>query len=251
MSKTKAKKDLVKSIAHIFFQHKGGIGKSTLASYFAEFKRYRGDDAALYDADPMNQSFAAYEGLQVKEVDLMLNDEVAKLKVDAFMEEMFFIKDDRPDVEFIIDVGASSYPALSKYFKENAVFDVLKDEGVTPYIHCPMVGGDMYKHTAVGFGSLASRFPSTKIVLWNNLYFGEIADADSIPFESTMLYQKHQHLIHAVVDTPHVDADDIKVKTQNSLLFNECTTNHFNRMQLRRINSYWKHLFENIDAAGI
>ena len=238
------------SKAHVFFQFKGGVGKSTLAAMFAEHKMERGVDIVALDADPMNQSLAAYEGLNVQIVNLLEDKTVSKHKVDDLMDSMFEIAEERADVEFIIDVGASSYPVISKYFEVNAVFDVLEEEGITPIVHCPMVGSDMYYDTAAGLASVIKRFPQTKIVLWLNSFFGEVCDVSRVPFEGTVLYEQCKKNIMGVVHIPQIDKEDIGIKTSNRLLFSDCSDEHFKRMALRRINAHWNKITTDIEQTG-
>ncbi len=237
--------------AHIVLQGKGGVGKSTISAFFAEFKMAVCTDTLLFDADPMNPSFAAYSELPVNVVDLMEDDEIAKHKFDDLLDYMFEQKDERPDVEFIIDIGTSSFPAFLKYAEDNDLFEVLRDEGIETILHCPMVGGDAYRDTAQKLSEIIERFPDCNIVAWKNTHFGDVSNLDGIPFEATSLYKNSKKNIIALIDIPKIDHRDIGIKTTNRLLFEDCSLDHFKRMELRRIKSFWQKLMTELDSSKV
>src|ERR1700721_1376864 len=59
---------------HLILQGKGGVGKSIVASWLAEFLIGRGQPVRCFDGDPVNRSLAQIKALNVEKLDL-LNDE--------------------------------------------------------------------------------------------------------------------------------------------------------------------------------
>ena len=244
------------SYAHFFLQHKGGIGKSVLAKFYAQYLAAMAKDSKNYDADPMNQSFAELKRLDVTELDLMDCGNITKKRFDVLSNDMAAVSAERPGVNFVIDTGASSYPVLSKYLEENQSFKMMKKlDNITAIIHCPMVGGDMYVHTAVGFASLTERFPDTQIVVWQNQKWGPVAASDGVPFQATELYKQHKKQVKAFIALPEskdllID-DDISFMLENHLTFEEIEEGDYPLMTKRRLKMYWDELCTSIDAAKI
>ena len=59
---------------HLILQGKGGVGKSIVASWLAEFLIGRGQPVRCLDGDPVNRSLGQIKALNVEKLDL-LNDE--------------------------------------------------------------------------------------------------------------------------------------------------------------------------------
>ena len=84
---------------HLVLQGKGGVGKSIVASWLAEFLIGRGQPVRCFDGDPVNRSLAQIKALNVEKLDL-LNDEgvVMRGRYDALInrfltEEAVFLVD--------------------------------------------------------------------------------------------------------------------------------------------------------------
>jgi CO dehydrogenase nickel-insertion accessory protein CooC1 len=58
---------------HLILQGKGGIGKSLVASWLAEFLIGRGQPVCCIDGDPVNRSLGQYKALGAEKLDLALS----------------------------------------------------------------------------------------------------------------------------------------------------------------------------------
>src|SRR5665213_132367 len=63
---------------HLILQGKGGIGKSVVASWLAEFLIGRGQPVCCIDGDPVNRSLGQYKALPVENLDLVNRDGVVQ-----------------------------------------------------------------------------------------------------------------------------------------------------------------------------
>jgi CO dehydrogenase nickel-insertion accessory protein CooC1 len=61
---------------HLILQGKGGVGKSVVASWLAEFLMGRGQPVRCIDADPVNRSLGQYQWLAAEKLDLVNQDGV-------------------------------------------------------------------------------------------------------------------------------------------------------------------------------
>jgi adenylylsulfate kinase-like enzyme len=57
---------------HLILQGKGGVGKSVVASWLAEFLMGRGQPVRCIDGDPVNRSLAQIKALNVEKLNLSL-----------------------------------------------------------------------------------------------------------------------------------------------------------------------------------
>ena len=62
---------------HLILQGKGGVGKSVIASWLAEFLISRGRQVRCIDGDPVNRSLSQYKALGAENLDLVNEDGLA------------------------------------------------------------------------------------------------------------------------------------------------------------------------------
>src|SRR5215469_16863891 len=84
---------------HLVLQGKGGVGRSVVASWLAEFLVEQGQTVRCLDGDPVNRSFAQFKALDVEKVDLLNQAGVVlRSRYDALLnrflrEEFVFVLD--------------------------------------------------------------------------------------------------------------------------------------------------------------
>src|ERR1700733_10960030 len=87
---------------HLILQGKGGIGKSVVASWLAEFLIGRGQPVCCIDGDPVNRSLGQYKALRAEKLDLVNQDGlVQRTRYDALLERFA-----TEDAVFVLDSGA-------------------------------------------------------------------------------------------------------------------------------------------------
>ena len=61
---------------HMILQGKGGVGKSFISSTLAQHKVAKGGNPLCIDTDPVNATFYGFKKLNVKQINVMNNDEI-------------------------------------------------------------------------------------------------------------------------------------------------------------------------------
>ena len=156
---------------HLVLQGKGGVGKSVVASWLAEFLIERGQPVRCIDGDPVNCSLSQHKAFSVEKLDLVNQDGVLqRTRYDSIVER--FATD---DAVFVVDNGATVFLPLWTYIVETDMFSVLRQAGRHVYVHVPISGGEMLNDTLLGFKTLAESAPERNLVLWINEHFGPVA----------------------------------------------------------------------------
>jgi len=63
---------------HLVLQGKGGVGKSVVATWLAEFLIDRGQPVRCIDGDPVNRSLGQYRAFNAERLDLLNQDGVVQ-----------------------------------------------------------------------------------------------------------------------------------------------------------------------------
>ena len=72
---------------HLILQGKGGVGKSVIASWLAEFLISRNRQVRCIDGDPVNRSLSQYKALGAENLDLVNEDGlIQRWHYDALVE---------------------------------------------------------------------------------------------------------------------------------------------------------------------
>lgn len=76
-----------KTAIHLVLQGKGGVGKSVVASWLAEYLIKRGKNVRCIDGDPVNRSLAQYKALNAEKLDLVSQAGlVVRARYDALIQ---------------------------------------------------------------------------------------------------------------------------------------------------------------------
>lgn len=234
---------------HFILQGKGGVGKSTLAIYFAQYLMDNNVKLRCVDTDPVNQSFSAVKALKATHLELIEDGTVNQSFFDGLIEEII-----SSDADYIIDNGASSFIPLASYIKENGTFELLAEHGVTVFLHTPIVGGAAMRDSLSGMVKLAEMTTLKNLVVWKNDYFGRIVHKE-MEFEKMGAYLESEGSIFGVIHLPSRTAstfgEDMKKMLTSNKTFNECIKGgDFFLTQKSRLNSMRKAIFDEINAVG-
>jgi hypothetical protein len=98
---------------HLVLQGKGGVGKTVVAGWLAEFLISRGQPVRCIDGDPVNRSLAQYKALPVEKLDLVnQSGVVVRSRYDALVDR--FINEEASSLSIAVRLHSClSGPTLS------------------------------------------------------------------------------------------------------------------------------------------
>lgn len=235
------------AVIHLVLQGKGGIGKSVIASWLAEYLLNRGKNVHCIDGDPVNRSLAQYKSLNAEKLDLV-NEEglIVRIRYDALLER--FAKEDGL---FLVDSGSTAFLPLWSYIVETEVIRVLNETGRKLYVHCVVSGGEMLSDSLLGFDTLARSTPDRNVVVWINEYFGPVA-RDGKTFDQMNVFQKHADKVFGSIGIPQRSSDTfgatVLMMREKKLTFDEAIhSDEFMLAQKSRLHIVRRDLYEQLD----
>lgn len=237
-----------KGVIHLVLQGKGGVGKSLVATWLAQYLLARQKALRCIDSDPVNRSLAQYAALNADKLDLVNGDGVVERSrfddlLDRFATE---------DFTFLLDSGATVFLPLWGFIMEIGMINMLRDVGRQVYVHCVVCGGDMLNDTLMGFETLAKSASDRNIVLWLNEYFGGIS-RDGKTFEEMTVFKQNKDKVVGSIAIPQRSPDTfgvaIKRMREKKLTFDEAIQSEtFRLADKSRLYSVRKQVFDQLDT---
>ena len=205
---------------HLILQGKGGIGKSVVASWLAEFLMGRGQPVCCIDGDPVNRSLGQYKALAAEKLDLVNQDGVVmRSRYDPLTER--FMKEESV---FVVDSGATAFLPFWTYILESDVITVLREAGRRVYTHIPISGGEMLNDSLLGFRTLAETAAEKSLVVWINEYFGPV-ESNGKTFDQMQVYLDNREKVVASIGLPQRSPDtfaaNVRKMREKKLTFQE------------------------------
>src|SRR6266700_7185382 len=230
---------------HIALQGKGGVGKSLISAILSQYLLSKGQDVRCVDADPVNQTLAEYEALEVSCLNLLKAGSVDQREFDLLMERFL-----TESVTFVVDTGASTFIPLWHYILENDALDYLREKGKSVFIHSVITGGQSLNDTLLGFEQLAETTREKNLVVWLNEYFGAVLQ-DGAPFREMAVCRKHANKVHGSVAIVRRTADtfgrDVEEMIRQKMTFDEALRGDaFTIMAKQRLRVVQRDLFEQL-----
>lgn len=231
---------------HFVLQGKGGIGKTLVSSWLAQYIEERFPDTlAAYDTDQENTTFANYKALNVKLVDVMNPDRTINRKMfDSMLLEVFASKKN-----IVIDNGANTFSPLMSYLMENDFIDLMMESGKRVYIHTIIGGGDNLKDTTAGFVSLAKQTHCPMIIWLNeNASWGTTEN-----FIESKTFSDNSANVRGVVllqgRNSDTFGDDIRRMNKARLTLKEISASEseFNILEKSRLGTVVRDVFSKLD----
>ena len=233
---------------HFSLQGKGGVGKSLVASFLAQyFLHRRSTPIRCIDTDPVNQTLSQYRELRAERLELLRDGSVDQRAFDGLMESLL-----TETGTFIVDNGASTFIPLWNYILENNAMALLKDSRRKLYVHCVITGGQALADTLSGFARLAQTSEDHSIVLWINEYFGRI-ERDGRQLHEMPVYQENAGRVLGSVVIPRRNQDtfgrDVEdVITRKLTLQEAIDSAGFPIMMRQRLKVMQRELFDQLDG---
>ena len=233
---------------HLVLQGKGGIGKSVVAGWLAEFLIGHGQPVRCIDGDPVNRSLGQYKALEAEKLDL-LNQEglVMRARYDGLIAR--FLSD---EAVFVVDSGATAFLPFWTYIVESDIITILRGAGRRVYVHIPISGGEMLNDTLLGFKTLAETAAEKSLVVWINEYFGPVA-RDGKTFDQMQVYLENREKVLTSIGIPQRSADtfgeNIRRMRERKLTFDEAirTSTEFYLVEKCRLSRVRNELFEQLE----
>ena len=231
---------------HLVLQGKGGVGKSLVASWLAEFLIHRGQAVRCMDGDPVNRSMGQYKAFGAEKLDLLNQDGVLqRTRYDKLMERFL-----GEHAVYVVDSGATAFLPFWTYVVESDAVELLRRAGRTVYIHIPISAGEMLNDTLLGFKTLAASATDRILVVWINEYFGPVS-RDGKTFNQMQVYLDNQDKVVASVAIPERNRDtfgaSIRLMRERKLTFEEAVSSGdlglMDRYRLERVRT---ELFEQL-----
>lgn len=235
------------AVVHLVLQGKGGIGKSVVASWLAEYLLKQGKPVYCIDGDPVNRSLAQYRSLNVEKLDLV-NEEgvIVRTRYDTLLERFVTGKG-----VFVVDSGATAFLPLWSYIVETEVIRVLREAGRKLYVHCVVSGGEMLSDSLLGFDTLARSTPDRNMIVWINEYFGPVA-RDGKTFDQMNVFQNNADKVVGSIGIPQRSPDtfgaSVLLMREKKLTFEEAMhSDQFMLAQKSRLHIVRRDLYEQLD----
>lgn len=230
---------------HFTLQGKGGVGKSYVATLLMQALKENGHDPIGIDTDPVNQTFAGYEALNVGKLKILENNNIIPRAFDELIEKLL-----KNDNDFIVDNGASSFLPLSQYLTENDAFQILKDGNKDVWIHTVVTGGQALRDTLSGLAAICEQLSAdVHLVVWLNEYFGKV-EVDNKQFEDMKVFQNNIEKISGIVIIPKQNestfGEDVKQMVSSRKTFAEMADSDASIMVKSRLSRVKKTIFDQL-----
>ena len=221
---------------HLVMQGKGGVGKSLLAFFIAQYLKHRTGKCLVFDTDPLNQTLARTAALDAKVLKLLADDHITIMK-NAFDEMIESCE--TLDANVVIDIGASSFVPMLEYCAKNGVYDLWQSMGHNCIVHSIITGKD-FADTCKMFGIVmekTGRIPSVSSIVWLNPFSGPV-EKDGMGFDETVFYRENKEHIKAVLPMPAFVTDtmhhDFLALMDAGKTFDEFINDPSNRLMSRQ-----------------
>ncbi|WP_314342718.1 conjugal transfer protein TraL [Simonsiella muelleri] len=232
---------------HMVAQGKGGVGKSLISSFIAQYLQPKTAKLHCYDTDPVNPTFSHYQALNPKVVNILTEDNNINTRFfDDLLEDLLNL-----DGIAVVDNGAATFVPLMAYMAENDVAYMLAENDVRLIVHIPVTGGQALNECLKGLNQSLQTI-NAEFVIWLNEHNGKV-EQDGKSFEQFGIYQQYQDDILGVVKLESFSADtygqDIAQMTSLNLTFEEVKMSpDFRMMAKNRLKKFKEYVFEQLDA---
>ena len=225
--------------------NKGGIGKTTISAYIAEYLKKNNKELLCFDTDPENNDFLSYKELGATRIAIKnaTTNNIDKSAFDILIEAILNNK----DKNIVIDNGAGSFNPLINYLAENDILNFLKSENVETMIVGIGAGAGNTEGSVNGLRTLLDNF-DTNFLIFHNELFGNTEYKGK---RLTDLKMVKQEKVKGIIEIPELDEyqrKDIQNFTKHRMLFSDLAKNEdFKMMQKRRLMNYRDGIFGQLE----
>lgn len=188
------------------FQSPGGIGKTLVCSWVAEYLRDNSQAVICYDADPSRKVLAQIEALAARSIDLVYRDKSGQTRLNIDEMDSVFSEILEGDQNVVLDCGGAGYERVSSYLLSNGMIETLA-EYRRVIIHVIIVGGRDHLATVKEFDKIIGQYPeNVEKVAWINPHFGEVGH-NGVAFTESSFFTDNADKIAGVLYMPELQAD--------------------------------------------
>lgn len=231
-------------------QGKGGVGKSYVASHLAQFlqDKHSPQNCIFYDTDPVNQTFASIQALNVKVIDILSGNVINVQKFDELLNVLIDPKMQNKQV--VIDSGASSFLPLLSYMKENSIVDFFAEHDIKTFFHVVLSGGEPFDETYQGLNFIKNQLGSDiNVIAWLNPLNGEITTENKILIESYLDENPTDLWLEIPLKNKDLFGRDIEKMRTQKLTYKQVAKSEspdFQMMTRRRLDMYKNEIFAQL-----
>jgi hypothetical protein len=199
-----------------------------------------------YDADPANNTFAAFKALNVSIINILdLQNSIDDRKYDILMDNIYSMNDVNVNGHVIIDSGTSCYVSLMSYLISNNAFKLLKESNNVIYIHVVIAGGGALNDCIECFDNLAKEFPGYPIIIWLNPFYGSFYNDDKY-YKDFDHYKNNIQSINGIVQIPDKQKStfgkDIELIMTKKITFAQAIQSNLPLMVRQRLKTFWNEI---------
>ena len=231
---------------HFSLQGKGGVGKSVVASWLAQYFQSKDIPVICIDTDPVNATLSQFKDLHADHLNVLKAGTINEKQFDTLVERVC-----NHDGVYVVDTGATTFVPLWHYMLEQQLFKFLVERGRRVFIHVVVTGGQAMADTLAGFKQVAETAPANSIIVWLNEYFGEI-ERYGKRFEDLQVAQQFASRLAGAVRirerNRHTFGDDVKMMLERYLTFEGAIgSDEFGLVSKQRLVLVRRDLFEQLD----
>lgn len=231
-------------------QGKGGVGKSYVASHLAQFlqDKHSPQNCIFYDTDPVNQTFASLQALNVNTVHILTDGVVDVQKFDELLNVLIDPK--MKNKQIVIDNGASSFLPLLAYMKENGIVDFFVQHDIKTLFHVVLSGGQPWDETYNGLTFIKKQLGrEINVIAWLNPLNGEITTENKILIESYLDENPTDLWLEIPLKNKDLFGRDIEKMRTQKLTYKQVAKSEspdFQMMTKRRLDMYKNEIFDQL-----
>ena len=231
-------------------QGKGGVGKSYVASHLAQFlqDKHSPQNCIFYDTDPVNQTFASLQALNVNTVHILTDGVVDVQKFDELLNVLIDPK--MKNKQIVIDNGASSFLPLLAYMKENGIVDFFAQHDIKTLFHVVLSGGQPWDETYNGLTFIKKQLGrEINVIAWLNPLNGEITSENRILMQSYLDENPTDLCLEIPLKNKDLFGKDIAKMTAQKLTYKQVAKSEspdFQMMTKRRLDMYKNEIFDQL-----
>lgn len=199
---------------HLMLGSKGGIGKTYVLCYLAEYMLSIGKTLTIIDTDTANSWLKETKFYNAVDFDMFDTDKLISFEKVPEIFSMF------PDRNLVIDTGANSYSAWFEYLS-NGGDEEIQIYGSKLMIHVPITPGSSLNECIRCLEQLVDKNFNCRFAIWlNNSASPKSSQFTIDDFDELPIFKKMEQQLPFVTELPTCDPASRK-------LVNEIHDNHY------------------------